>query len=154
VGTSSEAPCTTNAKVLVVDDDGGMRELLLIALRRHGWQTEGAADGRDALAQLGQQRFDVVVTDIQMPGMDGLALLRAIRSLPQPMPVVVQTTLLDPMLERLLVQAGAARVLMKGCPIGDLIRTVAEASATSDPAPARAGRRPQNNGEEKSWAGG
>ena len=51
------------------------------------------------------------------------------------MPVVVQTTLLDPMLEDLLLQAGAFRVLMKGCPLGNLIRTVVEASATSAAAP-------------------
>ena len=127
---------TATAKILVVEDDAGIREMLLLALRRNGWETEAAIDGRDALSRLGQYRFDVVVTDIQMPRMDGLTLLRAIRSLPQPMPVVVQTTLLDPMLEDLLVQAGAFRVLMKGCPVGDLIRTVAEASATSAPAPA------------------
>ena len=127
---------TATAKILVVDDDAGIREMLLLALRRNGWETEAAGDGRDALSRLGQQRFDVVVTDIQMPRMDGLALLRAIRSLPQPMPVVVQTTLLDPMLEDLLVQAGAFRVLMKGCHVGDLIRTVAEASTTNAPASA------------------
>ena len=127
---------TATAKILVVDDDAGIREMLLLALRRNGWETEAAGDGRDALSRLGQQRFDVVVTDIQMPRMDGLTLLRAIRSLPQPMPVVVQTTLLDPMLETLLMQAGAFRVLMKGCPLGELIRTVSEASAISAPAPA------------------
>ncbi len=124
------------ARVLVVDDDAGIREVLSQALRSHGWQSEGATDGRDALAQLGRQRFDVVVTDIQMPRMDGLALLRAIRSMAQPLPVVVQTTLLDPVLENLLMQAGAFRVLMKGGPLGDLLRTVAEASATSAPAAA------------------
>jgi CheY-like chemotaxis protein len=133
---SSGANRSVTAKILVVDDDAGMRELMLLALRRHGWQSEGAADGREALSWLAQQRFDVVVTDIQMPRMDGLALLRAIRSLPQPMPVVIQTTLLDPMLGNLLMQAGAFRVLMKGSPVGDLIRTVAEASAASVPAPA------------------
>lgn len=136
MSVSSGANRSATAKILVVDDDAGMRELMLLALRRHGWQTEGAADGREALSWLAQQRFDVVVTDIQMPRMDGLALLRAIRSLPQPMPVVIQTTLLDPMLGNLLMQAGAFRVLMKGCPVGHLIRTVAEASATSAPAPA------------------
>jgi CheY-like chemotaxis protein len=136
VATASGGPKTAAAKILVVEDDGGMRELLLVALRRQGWLTEGAADGLDALSRLQRERFDVVVTDIQMPRMDGLALLRAIRSLQQPMPVVVQTTLLDPMLEDLLVQAGAFRVLMKGSPLGELIRTVAEASADSTPAPA------------------
>jgi CheY-like chemotaxis protein len=136
VATSLAGPKTAIAKILVVEDDGGMRQLLVVALRRHGWLTEGAADGLEALARLGQERFDVVLTDIQMPRMDGLALLRAIRSLQQPMPVVVQTTLLDPMLQDLLVQAGAFRVLMKGCPLGEVIRTVAEASAASTAAPA------------------
>ncbi len=136
MGMPSGTAGTATARILVVDDDAGIREVLSQALNRHGWQSEGATDGRDALARLGQQRFDVVLTDIQMPRMDGLALLRAIRSLAKPMPVVVQTTLLDPVLENLLMQAGAFRVLMKGGPLVELIRTVAEASATSAPAPA------------------
>jgi two-component system chemotaxis response regulator CheY len=116
-----------------VDDNRSTRDLVVHALVRNGWQTEGAADGWEALTRLTQGQFTVVVTDIHMTGMDGLALLRAIRSLPRPMPVVVQTVLLQPTLEGLLEQAGAFRVVMKGGPIGDLIRTVAEASVASTP---------------------
>ena len=128
-----EAAKTLAARVLVVDDNSSMRTLLVLALRRCGWQTEEAADGWEALTRLTREQFTVVVTDIQMPRMDGIALLRAIRSLARPMPVVVQTALLQPTLEGLLIQAGAFRVVMKGGPIGDLIQTLAEASAASAP---------------------
>ena len=128
-----EAPKTLAARVLVVDDNSSMRTLLVHALRRCGWQTEEAADGWEALTRLTREQFTIVVTDIHMPRMDGLALLRAIRSLARPMPVVVQTALLQPTLEGLLKQAGAFRVVMKGGPIGDLIQTLAEASTASAP---------------------
>lgn len=131
-----EAAKATIARVLVVDANGSMRTLLIDALRRCGWQTEGAADGWEALSRLTREQYTVVVTDIHMPRMDGLALLRAVRSLARPMPVVVQTVLLQPTLEGLLEQAGAFRVVMKGGPIGDLVRTVADACAASASAPA------------------
>ena len=88
MGMASGTARTATGKILVVDDDAGIRELLLLALRRHGWQTEGAADGREALSWLGQQCFDVVVTDIQMPRMDGLTFLQRLME-HHPMPVIV-----------------------------------------------------------------
>jgi two-component system, NtrC family, response regulator PilR len=74
------------AKILVVDDEQSMREFLSICLRRAGHEVAVAQSGGEALERLRAEPFDVVVTDLQMPGgMDGLGLLRAIKqSQPEP----------------------------------------------------------------------
>lgn len=68
------------ASVLVVDDAITVRELQRGMLRRAGYQVRTATDGRDALAQLGREPVDLVVTDVEMPELDGLGLTRAIRA--------------------------------------------------------------------------
>ena len=69
--------------VLIVDDELSMREFLAICLRRSGHTVTSAASPALALAELGRASFDIVVTDLRMPGgMDGLGLLRAIKARP------------------------------------------------------------------------
>jgi len=121
--------------ILVVDDEPRVREMLLRGLRSYGYQAEGAEDGLQALHHLQHGEFDVVVTDIQMPRLDGLALLREIRRRGYTQGVVVQTTLLDPSLEVVLRRVGASRVLMKGGPFADLVRSVEEAYRASRQSP-------------------
>ncbi len=118
-------------RVLIVDDHAAVRDMLVYALRRHGWQAGGAGDGLQALACLQHGAFDVVITDLEMPRLDGLALLREIQRMDHPLPVVVHTSLLDASLVAQLRWAGAYRVLLKGGPIGDLLRSVEEARAAS-----------------------
>jgi DNA-binding NtrC family response regulator len=65
--------------ILVVDDEPSSRELLDIILNEDGYETEAVSGGREALDRLAARRFDMVVTDLQMPGMDGLELTQAIR---------------------------------------------------------------------------
>lgn len=68
-------------EVLVVDDDEAVREVILAYFLRRGLQVAGATDGRAAIATLerSQGRYGVVVTDLSLPGADGLAVLRAAR---------------------------------------------------------------------------
>jgi two-component system chemotaxis sensor kinase CheA len=68
--------------VLVVDDALIVRELQRGILERAGYDVRVASDGRQALAHLAQERSDLVVTDIEMPTMDGFALTEAIRAHP------------------------------------------------------------------------
>lgn len=119
------------ARILVVDDDAEIRGTAVTGLRDRGYQVEGAEDGLQALHRLQHGHFDVVVTDIQMPRLDGLALLREIRRRGYSQGVVVQTTLLDASLEVVLRRAGACGVLMKGGPVGHLVRSVEEAYRAS-----------------------
>jgi two-component system CheB/CheR fusion protein len=66
-------------RALVVDDEADARELLYCALQEAGADVVLAADGTEALALLSAQPTNVVLTDVQMPGMDGFELLSAIR---------------------------------------------------------------------------
>ena len=64
------------ARVLIVDDERSMRELLSIVLRRDGYEVLTAEDGAAAVDLLKKQRFDILITDIRMPQMNGVDLLR------------------------------------------------------------------------------
>lgn len=77
--------------VLVVDDEDSMRFFVQSALKRAGHRVTTAANGVEALATLERALFDVVVTDLRMPGMDGHELFRAVLKLPAPPRVVLMT---------------------------------------------------------------
>jgi two-component system response regulator HydG len=79
------------ARVLVVDDEPKLGRYVAQLLGLDGHQVVRAAGGREALALLAEDAFDVVVTDLRMPEVDGLAVLRAARSRPGPPEVVLMT---------------------------------------------------------------
>ena len=72
----------TGARVLVVDDQHDARELVRYLLEERGAQVTTATSAGDALHELADRRFDVLVADIGMPEQDGISLIRAVRSLP------------------------------------------------------------------------
>ncbi len=79
------------ARILVADDEEGIREFIADALSLDHHAVEQAADGRAAARALDQRAFDVVITDLKMPGMDGMALLRKLRAEQPEVEVVVLT---------------------------------------------------------------
>ena len=83
-------------RVLVVDDDAGVRYTLRGALEDAGGAVDEAADGATALVRLEPFRPDLLVTDLRMPGMDGLALLREVKARRPEMPVVLVTAEVRP----------------------------------------------------------
>ena len=78
-------------RVLVVDDDSLLRKLVTSQLTRSGFEAVSAANGPEALARLGETDYDVVLLDIQMPGMSGLDALRAIRKIEDAPEVIMLT---------------------------------------------------------------
>jgi len=78
-------------RILIVEDDEALREALLDTALMAGLAAAGAADGSAALARLKDERFDLVISDIQMAPMDGHALLREIRAADRELPVVLMT---------------------------------------------------------------
>jgi len=64
-------------KILVVDDEAELKNVLVEALTSHGYKTVGFSSGEEGLAILREQAFDILLTDLMMPGMDGIALTRA-----------------------------------------------------------------------------
>jgi DNA-binding NtrC family response regulator len=77
--------------VLVVDDKEMLRDSVGATLARAGLTVEAAGDGPAALSAIARSRPDCVVTDLKMPGMDGLGLIEAIRTLDEDLPVVLMT---------------------------------------------------------------
>lgn len=75
----SVSPAEETAYVLVVDDEGANRYSVSKTLQRVGYIVSEAASGEDALEMMTKQMFDVVLTDIRMPGLDGVELLRRIK---------------------------------------------------------------------------
>lgn len=66
-------------QILVVDDENGPQEVLKISLARKGFQVQVAKSGREACQMFDSEHFDLVLTDLKMPGMSGIELLRQIR---------------------------------------------------------------------------
>ena len=82
---------TRNAKVLVVDDHPRARASAVDSLRHCGHSAEACSSGAEALAHLATEQFDVVVTDLQMPGMNGIELIREIERRRMPVQVLMVT---------------------------------------------------------------
>jgi DNA-binding NtrC family response regulator len=80
-----------SARVLLVDDDGNLRRVLAHHLQTAGYDVTAKADGREALAALQGVEVDLLLTDVRMPGMDGMALLRQVRRQAPDLPVLVMT---------------------------------------------------------------
>ena len=68
--------------ILAVDDSASMRQMVALTLTSAGYAVSSAVDGRDALAQAKKQSFQLVLTDLHMPNMNGLELIRELRQHP------------------------------------------------------------------------
>src|SRR5690606_8995848 len=79
------------ARILLVDDDASLREVLSFAIEELGHEVSAHAGGESALAEVEVQTPDVIVTDLKMPGIDGLELLRRVRATLPATPVIILT---------------------------------------------------------------
>lgn len=68
--------------ILAVDDSASMRQMIGVTLRTAGYRVIEAADGEEALRHARKQRVDLVLADVNMPGIDGITLIGKLRSLP------------------------------------------------------------------------
>ena len=78
-------------KILVVDDEESIRYMLKMALEEAGYEVELASDGITALAKLTESVFDCVISDVRMPEMSGLELLKAIQEIRPDLTVIVMS---------------------------------------------------------------
>jgi two-component system, NtrC family, response regulator PilR len=78
-------------KILIVDDEQSMRDFLSIMLKKEGYEVVSAENGNDALKAVQADIFDLVITDVKMPGMDGIGVLKAVKDV-SPETVVIMIT--------------------------------------------------------------
>ena len=77
------------ARILVVDDNPSVREFIVRGLRSHGFEAEEAKDGRDALDLLATSSYHILISDVVMPHVDGVALATRARALYPPLKIIV-----------------------------------------------------------------
>ncbi|NJD57296.1 MAG: response regulator [Nitrospirae bacterium] len=81
-------------KIMTVDDSASMRQMVGFTLRQHGYDIVEAVNGADALKKLEKEKIDMMITDINMPEMDGINLVRKVRENPSYkfIPIIILTT--------------------------------------------------------------
>ena len=82
------------AKILAVDDSASVRQMVTFTLQGAGYEVVNAVDGKDGLTKAGQDKFDMIITDLNMPNMDGIQMIVAVRKLPTTafIPILMLTT--------------------------------------------------------------
>jgi two-component system response regulator AtoC len=113
-------------RILAVDDDGLVRKSLEILLREAGYEPVVAGSGQEALGFLPQRHFDLLITDIRMPDMDGLQVIQAVRQYcqemkKQPIPEIVLTAYNDEAVRESAVRLGVREFLLKPFKIDEFL---------------------------------
>jgi len=135
--TGEASPQKAHTRLLVVDDDPEMRELLVEVLTEEGYEVAEAPDGAHALIRLRAEEFGAIILDKNMPGLSGLDLLPGIRTMCPKIPVIVITAFGNPETYDRAVESGAYDHLFKPFPMMELVRLVQRA-VRGEPPPAAA----------------
>jgi len=117
-------------RILCVDDDESIVFLMTRLLERRGYRVSGYTDPHEALAAVraGPDRFDLVVTDYNMPGMSGLELARALRDIRAELPVALASGYITEELRRNAPSAGVSELIYKPNTVEDLCEVIARLS--------------------------
>jgi len=81
-------------RILTVDDSASVRQMVSFTLRKAGYEVVEAVDGKDGLTKVSSGKFDLIITDLNMPNMDGIEMITAVRKLPgySFIPILMLTT--------------------------------------------------------------
>ena len=115
-----------NKRILTIDDSKTMRDMLMLTLAEAGFDVLQAVDGQDGLDVLVNERVDVIITDINMPRMDGYEVIRQLRSNPdhKDTPILVLTTESEADKRNIAREAGATGWMVKPFDPDRLVETV------------------------------
>ena len=108
-------------KILVVEDDTSLSRVMATSLRKKGAEVEIASNGREGYEALAEKSFDLVLSDVQMPEMDGLELLSKIRQKNPTLPVFLLVTGQAQITEPEALGRGAAGLMQKPFKLSSLI---------------------------------
>jgi DNA-binding response OmpR family regulator len=133
-GTSEGA-----ARILLVDDEQSVQTLLAYPLRKDGHEVVSALDGRQALERFAEGRFDLVVLDVMLPGLDGIEVCRRLRARSQ-VPIIMLTAKDDEIDKVLGLEMGADDYITKPFSVREFRSRVRAALRRSEMLRARVGR--------------
>ncbi|GEM_PF-3572607 len=122
-------------KILVVDDNERARKVLLRVLKEEGYQAAGASDAEEALAQLAQGGFGIVILDLVLPGTSGIELLNTINAHHPQVKVIVLTGLDDRNVTNIVMGKGAFAYLIKPCKLDILLGLIKQARGEASASP-------------------
>ena len=120
-------PPPARPRILVVDDEEALRRLHARALSRAGYDVETAADGNEAMRALRETSFDIILTDIDMPGMSGIHLLERVREHDRDVPVLLLTGAPSVDTAAAAMEHGALRYLLKPVDLSTLVKVADDA---------------------------
>ena len=128
-------PANDRTRVLLAEDDPAFRSTMSLILGGDGYEVVEVADGSGVLDELvdslsdesSLRSFDVIITDVRMPGFSGMDVLRAVRGLPEAPPVILMTAFGNKETHREAHRLGALTVLDKPFDLEDLRAAVANA---------------------------
>nr|WP_043113848.1 response regulator [Solimonas soli] len=137
------------AKVLLVDDDVRLRQMMAEYLLRHGIESDGVSTAAAAVRALARERFDLIVLDLMLPDDDGIALCRRLRAAASPVPIIILSAKGDDVDRIVGLEVGADDYLAKPCNMRELVARIftvlrrigqtARADAVSTPKTVRIG---------------
>jgi len=113
---------------LVVDDSITMRQMVAYTLREAGFEVVEAENGQDALNKMGAQKINIIITDLNMPVMDGFTFIKAVRAMPAHkfVPILLLTTESQASKKEQGKAAGATGWIVKPFDVEKLLQTIAK----------------------------
>jgi DNA-binding NtrC family response regulator len=120
----AKPPTPSDVRVLVVDDEGRLRDVLTRAIGSWGFQVAGARSGEEALKLMQASKFDVSIVDLNLPGMDGIELFEKFRAIYPEHLVIVLTGFGNLEAARASIRLDVVDFLEKPCPLGELEKSL------------------------------
>ena len=113
-------------RIMTIDDSPSLRQMVALTLESQGYEVVEAANGNDAVTKLGGTEFHLFITDLNMPGMNGIELTRTLRSMPpyRFVPILLLTTESDQAKKMQGKAAGASGWIVKPFQPADLLATI------------------------------
>ena len=117
--------------ILIVDDSSSVRQVVSISLRHAGYEVIEGVDGKDALSKLKGQKVHLIISDVNMPNMDGISLVKAVKQMPayKFTPIVMLTTESQEAKKREGQEAGAKAWIVKPFKPDQLVATMRKLTA-------------------------